>query len=193
MLTPRRYRRFEPANPERFAAAQKHLGEHHHQFAADVFVVVGGFFAHSQVSADGRRLALIVGLASDVLVLYANRHGNRPRFINHLWLPCVWKLPQHLFWGFSLAAAADCPRANTSAPRCVVAVNSLALAIAIIALAAKEGMFRYMLSGVAGAFADAGCQRMACNVRCGIVIGGHRDRWQPYGLHFDPVCRRRVG
>ncbi|MDH4234668.1 MAG: cation diffusion facilitator family transporter, partial [Gallionella sp.] len=74
---------FEPANPERFAAAQKSTWV---SIAINVlltfFQIVGGFFAHSQaLMADG--LHSLSDLLSDVLVLYANRHGNRHADANH--------------------------------------------------------------------------------------------------------------
>src|ERR1019366_2169476 len=74
---------FEPVHPERFAAAQKStwvsIGIN---VLLTTFQVSGGFFAHSQaLMADG--LHSLSDLLSDVLVLYANRHGNRHADANH--------------------------------------------------------------------------------------------------------------
>src|SRR3989338_6182159 len=74
---------FEPTNPERFAAAQKSTWV---SIAINLlltfFQVAGGFFAHSQaLMADG--LHSLSDLLSDILVLYANRHGNRHADANH--------------------------------------------------------------------------------------------------------------
>jgi len=74
---------FEPTNPERFAAAQKSTWVSIIiNLILTFFQVTGGFFAHSQaLMADG--LHSLSDLLSDVLVLYANRHGNRHADANH--------------------------------------------------------------------------------------------------------------
>ena len=74
---------FEPLHPERFAAAQKST------WASIVinllltfFQVIGGFFSNSQaLMADG--LHSLADLFSDVLVLFANRHGNKHADAEH--------------------------------------------------------------------------------------------------------------
>jgi len=74
---------FEPMHPERFAAAQKSTWVSIViNLLLTFFQVVGGFFAHSQaLMSDG--LHSLSDLLSDVLVLYANRHGNRHADANH--------------------------------------------------------------------------------------------------------------
>ena len=74
---------FEPMHPERFAAAQKSTWVSIViNLLLTFFQVVGGFFAHSQaLMADG--LHSLSDLLSDMLVLYANRHGNRHADANH--------------------------------------------------------------------------------------------------------------
>jgi len=141
---------FEPKYPERFAAAQKSTWV---SIAINLlltfFQVVGGFFAHSQaLMADG--LHSLSDLLSDILVLFANRHGNRHADANHPYGHARVETAATLILGAFLAilgvvllvAAAM----RLQHPEALRAVNPLALAIAVIALVAKEGMFRYMLA-----------------------------------------------
>ncbi|MDO8466382.1 MAG: cation diffusion facilitator family transporter [Gallionella sp.] len=141
---------FEPANPERFAAAQKSTWI---SIAINLmltfFQVVGGFFAHSQaLMADG--LHSLSDLLSDVLVLYANRHGNRHADANHPYGHARVETAATFILGAFLAALGAgllvAAAMRLQQPDALRAVNPLALAIAVIALAAKEGMFRYMLA-----------------------------------------------
>lgn len=141
---------FEPTHPERFVAAQKSTWV---SIAINLmltfFQVVGGFFAHSQaLMADG--LHSLSDLLSDVLVLYANRHGNRHADANHPYGHARVETAATLILGAFLAllgvvllvAAAM----RLQQPNALMAVNPLALTIAVLALVAKESMFRYMLS-----------------------------------------------
>ena len=141
---------FEPTNPERFAAAQKSTWM---SIAINLmltfFQVVGGFFAHSQaLMADG--LHSLSDLLSDVLVLYANRHGNRHADANHPYGHARVETAATLILGAFLAALGAgllvAAAMRLQHPDALRAVNPLALAIATIALVAKEGMFRYMLA-----------------------------------------------
>lgn len=141
---------FEPAYPERFAAAQKSTWV---SIAINLILtflqVVGGFFSHSQaLMADG--LHSLSDLLSDVLVLYANRHGNRHADANHPYGHARVETAATLILGAFLAILGAgllvAAALRLQHPDAVQAVNPVALAIAAIALIAKEGMFRYMLA-----------------------------------------------
>ena len=141
---------FEPTNPERFAAAQKSTWVSIViNLLLTFFQVAGGFFAHSQaLMADG--LHSLSDLLSDVLVLYANRHGNRHADANHPYGHARVETAATLILGAFLAALGAgllvAAAMRLQQPDALRAVNPLALAIAVIALIAKEGMFRYMLA-----------------------------------------------
>src|ERR1035437_7765945 len=141
---------FEPVHPERFAAAQKSTW-------VSIFInllltflqVVGGLFAHSQALMAGG-LHSLSDLLSDVLVLYANRHGNRHADANHPYGHARVETAATLILGVFLAALGVgllvAAALRLQHPGTLQAVNPVALAVAIIALVAKEGMFRYMLA-----------------------------------------------
>ena len=141
---------FEPLHPERFAAAQKSTWVSIViNLLLTFFQVAGGFFAHSQaLMADG--LHSLSDLLSDVLVLYANRHGNRHADANHPYGHARVETAATLILGAFLAALGVgllvAAAMRLQHPEALRAVNPLALAIAVIALVAKEGMFRYMLA-----------------------------------------------
>ena len=141
---------FEPVHPERFAAAQKStwvsIGIN---VLLTTFQVVGGFVAHSQaLMADG--LHSLSDLLSDILVLYANRHGNRHADANHPYGHARIETAATLILGTFLAVLGAvllvAAAMRLQHPEALQAVNPLALAIAVLALAAKEGLFRYMLA-----------------------------------------------
>ena len=141
---------FEPLHPERFAAAQKSTWV---SIAINLlltfFQVAGGFFAHSQaLMADG--LHSLSDLLSDVLVLYANRHGNRHADANHPYGHARVETAATFILGAFLAALGVgllvAAAMRLQQPNALQAVNPLALAIALAALVAKECMFRYMLA-----------------------------------------------
>ncbi len=141
---------FEPMHPERFAAAQKSTWVSIViNLLLTFFQVVGGFFAHSQaLMADG--LHSLSDLLSDVLVLYANRHGNRHADADHPYGHARVETAATLILGTFLAALGVAllvaAAMRLQHPEALQAVNPLALAIAVAALIAKEGMFRYMLA-----------------------------------------------
>jgi cation diffusion facilitator family transporter len=141
---------FEPAHPVRFAAARKstwvsifiNLG-------LTVMQVLGGFFGKSQsLMADG--MHSLADLISDVLVLFANRHGNKHADANHPYGHARIETAASLVLGVSLAALGVglliSAGIRLQHPEHVQAVQPFTLWIAVIALAAKEGMFRYMLA-----------------------------------------------
>ncbi len=141
---------FEPLHPERFAAAQKStwvsIGIN---LVLTVLQVVGGVFAHSQaLVADG--LHSLSDLLSDFLVLHANRHGNRHADDNHPYGHARFETAATLILGVFLAVLGVgllvAAGIRLQHPEVLKAVNPLALAIAVVALLAKEGLFRYMLA-----------------------------------------------
>jgi len=141
---------FEPAHPERFAAAQRSTWV---SIAINVLLttlqMIGGFFAHSQaLMADG--LHSLSDLFSDVLVLYANRHGSRRADADHPYGHARIETAATLILGTFLAALGVvllvAAAMRLQHPEALRAVSPLALAIAVLALVAKEGLFRYMLA-----------------------------------------------
>ena len=141
---------FEPVHPERFAAAQKSTWV---SIAINVLLtslqMAGGFFAHSQaLMADG--LHSLSDLLSDVLVLFANRHGNQHADAEHPYGHARIETAATLILGTFLAALGAvllvAAAMRLQHPEALRAVNPLALAIAVVALVAKEGLFRYMMA-----------------------------------------------
>jgi cation diffusion facilitator family transporter len=141
---------FEPAHPVRFAAARKstwvsifiNLG-------LSILQVVAGFFGKSQsLMADG--LHSFADLLSDVLVLFANRHGNKHADAEHPYGHARIETAASLILGASLSALGIgllvAAGMRLQHPELVQAVHPVTLWVAIVALAAKEGMFRYMLA-----------------------------------------------
>lgn len=141
---------FEPAHPVRFAAARKSTW-------VSIFInlmlslmqMLAGFFGHSQsLMADG--FHSLADLLSDILVLFANRHGNRHADANHPYGHARIETATSLILGVSLAALGIglliAAGMRLQHPEHVQTVQLFTLWVAIIALAAKEGMFRYMLA-----------------------------------------------
>ena len=141
---------FEPEHPVRFAAARKSTWVSIFiNLILTVLQVLGGFFGKSQsLMADG--LHSLADLISDVLVLFANRHGNMHADANHPYGHARIETAASLILGASLAALGIglliSAGMRLQHPEQVQAVQPFTLWIAIIALAAKEGMFRYMLA-----------------------------------------------
>jgi cation diffusion facilitator family transporter len=141
---------FEPAHPVRFAAARKSTW-------VSIFInllltmlqVLAGFFGKSQsLMADG--LHSFSDLVADILVLFANRHGNRHADANHPYGHARIETAASLILGISLAIVGGALLISAGLrlqhPEQVQTVHPLTFWIALIALAAKEGMFRYMLA-----------------------------------------------
>lgn len=141
---------FEPMHPERFAAAKKSTWVSIIiNLLLTFFQVIGGFFSHSQaLMADG--LHSLSDLMSDILVLYANRHGNRHADADHPYGHARVETAATLILGSFLAvlgvALLVAAAMRLQNPEALKTVNPFALAIAVTALIAKEGMFRYMLA-----------------------------------------------
>ena len=141
---------FEPAHPQRFAAARKSTWV---SIAINILLtimqILAGFFGKSQsLMADG--LHSLADLLSDILVLFANRHGNKHADANHPYGHARIETAASLILGASLTALGIglliAAGMRLQHPELVQAVHPFTLWIAIIALAAKEGMFRYMLA-----------------------------------------------
>jgi cation diffusion facilitator family transporter len=141
---------FEPAHPVRFAAARKSTWVSIFiNLLLTVLQVLAGFFGKSQsLMADG--LHSLADLLSDVLVLFANRHGNKHADANHPYGHARIETAASLILGASLAALGVglliAAGIRLQHPELVQAVHPFTLWIAAFALAAKEGMFRYMLA-----------------------------------------------
>src|SRR3972149_1345644 len=141
---------FEPVHPERFAAAQKSTWVSIViNLLLTFFQVVGGFFAHSQaLMADG--LHSLSDLLSDVLVLYANRHGSRHADADHPYGHARVETAATLILGALLAVLGlvllVAAAMRLQQPNALMAVNPLALGIAFFALLAQGGFLRYMLA-----------------------------------------------
>lgn len=141
---------FEPANPERFAAAQKSTWVSICINLLLTFLqVIAGYFGRSQsLMADG--LHSLSDLLADIMVLIANRHGNQQADARHPYGHARFETAATLILGAALAALGIglliAAGIRLQHPENVRAVHPLTFWIALIALAAKEGMFRYMLA-----------------------------------------------
>lgn len=141
---------FEPAHPERFAAARKSTWV---SILVNLLLtlaqLVGGFLGKSQaLMADG--LHSLSDLLADIMVLFANRHGNRHADANHPYGHARIETAATLILGVTLAIlggglliAAGMRLQN---PQNLQPVHPFTLWIALFTLAAKEGLFRYMLA-----------------------------------------------
>lgn len=141
---------FEPAHPERFAAARKSTW-------VSIFInlmltllqVTAGYFGRSQsLMADG--LHSLSDLLADFLVLFANWHGNRHADAKHPYGHARIETAATLILGVALAALGVglliAAGMRLQHPQNVQTVHPVTFWVALIALAAKEGMFRYMLA-----------------------------------------------
>lgn len=141
---------FEPAHPERFAAARKSTWVSIFiNLVLSIVQVLAGFFGKSQsLMADG--MHSFADLISDVLVLFANRHGNKHADANHPYGHARIETAASLILGASLfmlgIGLLIAAGSRLQHPEHVQAVHPITLWVAILALAAKEGMFRYMLA-----------------------------------------------
>ena len=141
---------FEPAHPVRFAAARKSTWVSIFvNLALTIFQVLAGFFGKSQsLMADG--MHSLADLLSDVLVLFANRHGSKHADAEHPYGHARIETAASLILGASLGALGIgllvAAGMRLQHPEQLQAVHPVTLWVAIVALAAKEGMFRYMLA-----------------------------------------------
>lgn len=143
-------RAFEPANPERFAAAKKSTWVSIFiNLLLTVLQVVAGYFGRSQsLMADG--MHSLSDLLADIMVLFANRHGSRHADADHPYGHARIETAATLILGVALAglgvALLFAAGMRLQHPELVQPVHPLTFWVALIALAAKEGMFRYMLA-----------------------------------------------
>lgn len=141
---------FEPKHPERFAAAQRSTWVSIViNLLLTVLQIVAGYFGRSQsLMADG--LHSLSDLLSDVLVLYANRQGSRHADANHPYGHARIETAATLILGALLTALGVAllvaAAMRLQQPAQVQIVHPLTFWVALVALAAKEGMFRYMLA-----------------------------------------------
>lgn len=140
----------EPADPERYAAARKStwvsIGIN---LLLTITQVLGGFFGKSQsLMADG--LHSFSDLVADILVLFANRHGNKHADANHPYGHARIETAASLILGASLAAVGVALLISAGMrlqhPEHVQQVQVYTLWVALFTLAAKELLFRYMLA-----------------------------------------------
>ncbi len=141
---------FEPAHPERFAAAKKSTWiSIWVNLLLTVLQLVVGFFGKSQaLMADG--LHSLSDLLADIMVLFANRHGNRHADANHPYGHARIETAATLILGVTLVilgvlllVAAGVRLQN---PQNIQTVHPLTLWVALFTLFSKEGLFRYMLA-----------------------------------------------
>jgi cation diffusion facilitator family transporter len=141
---------FEPAHPVRFAAAQKSTWVSIFiNLLLTVLQVLAGYFGRSQsLMADG--MHSLSDLLADVMVLFANRHGNRHADADHPYGHARIETAATLILGAALAALGVgllvAAGMRLQHPELIQPVHPLTFWIALVALAAKEGMFRYMLA-----------------------------------------------
>jgi cation diffusion facilitator family transporter len=141
---------FEPAHPVRFAAAKKSTWiSIIINLLLAVLQVVAGYFGRSQsLMADG--LHSLSDLLADIMVLFANRHGNRHADADHPYGHARVETAATLILGVALAALGIAlliaAGMRLQHPAQVQTVHPFTIWIALIALVAKEGMFRYMLA-----------------------------------------------
>ena len=141
---------FEPAHPERYAAARKSTWVSIViNLLLTLLQVVAGYLGRSQsLMADG--LHSLSDLFADIMVLFANRHGNRHADANHPYGHARIETAATLILGMALAALGIAllvaAGVRLQHPELVQPVHPVTFWISLIALAAKESMFRYMLA-----------------------------------------------
>ncbi len=141
---------FEPTHPARFSAARKSTWVSIIINLLLTFLqVVAGYLGRSQsLMADG--MHSLSDLLSDILVLFANRHGNRHADAEHPYGHARIETAATLILGVAMAALGIILLVTAGMrlqhPELIREVHPFTLWIAFIALAAKEGMFRYMLA-----------------------------------------------
>jgi cation diffusion facilitator family transporter len=141
---------FEVINPERFKAARKSTWVSIYvNLALTALQIIAGYFGRSQsLMADG--LHSLSDLLSDVLVLFANWHGSKHADEEHPYGHARIETAATLILGALLAALGIgllvAAGMRLQHPELVHPVHPLTFWVALAALAAKEGMFRYMLA-----------------------------------------------
>ena len=141
---------FDPAHPERFAAAQKctwvSVGIN---LLLTVLQLVVGYFGRSQaLIADG--LHSLSDLLSDFLVLFANRESNRHADARHPYGHARIETAATLLLGEALAELGVglliAAGMKLQDPANLQPVHPVALWVALLTLIAKEGLFHYLMA-----------------------------------------------
>ncbi|HCI14933.1 MAG: cation diffusion facilitator family transporter [Gallionellales bacterium GWA2_60_142] len=141
---------FDPAHPERFAAAQKctwvSVGIN---LLLTVLQLVVGYFGRSQaLIADG--LHSLSDLLSDFLVLFANRESSRHADARHPYGHARIETAATLLLGAALAALGVglliAAGMKLQDPANLQPVHPVALWVALLTLVAKEGLFHYLMA-----------------------------------------------
>lgn len=141
---------FEPTHPERFEAARKSTWV---SIVVNLFLTLaqltGGYFGRSQsLLADG--LHSLSDLLADILVLFANRHGNKHADANHPYGHARIETAASLILGASLVVVGGALLISAGLrlqhPEQVQQVQVYTLWVALFTLGAKETLFRYMLA-----------------------------------------------
>lgn len=141
---------FDPAHPERFAAAQRctwvSVGIN---LLLTVLQLAVGYFGRSQaLIADG--LHSLSDLLSDFLVLFANRQGSRHADARHPYGHARIETAATLLLGGALAALGVgllvAAGIKLQDPASLQPVHPAALWVALLTLVAKEGLFHYLMS-----------------------------------------------
>ena len=141
---------FEPADPERFAAARKSTWiSIWVNLLLTLLQLIIGFFGKSQaLMADG--LHTLSDLLADIMVLFANRHGNRHADANHPYGHARIETAATLILGAALVILGVVLLITAGIrlqnPQNLQEVHPLTLVVALFTLFAKEGLFRYMLA-----------------------------------------------
>ena len=141
---------FEPDNPERYAAAQKStwISVSTNLALASLQLTAGYLGGSRSLMADG--LHSLSDLLSDFLVLFANRQGSRHADAEHPYGHARIETAATLILGASLAALGVglliAAGIHLQDPARLRPVHILTLWVALGVLAAKEGLFRYMLA-----------------------------------------------
>lgn len=141
---------FDPAHPERFAAAQRctwvSVGIN---LLLTVLQLVVGYFGRSQaLVADA--LHTFSDLLSDFLVLFANRHGSRHADAKHPYGHARIETAATLLLGTALAALGVsllvAAGLRLQEPQNLQTVHPATLWVALLTLAAKEGLYHYLMA-----------------------------------------------
>ncbi len=141
---------FEPADPERFAAARKSTWiSIWVNLLLTLLQLIVGFFGKSQaLMADG--LHSLSDLLADIMVLFANRHGNRHADANHPYGHARIETAATLILGAILVILGVTllitAGIRLQSPQHLQAVHPMTLWVALFTLLVKEGLFRYMLA-----------------------------------------------
>ncbi len=127
-------------------------------------VVVGIFSGSQGLIADG--MHSFSDLVADGVVLMANKKSRRPSDHDHHYGHWRYENGASLIIGAMLLLVGGgmlwSAAGHLAQPQTIPPVHSAALWMALVALAVKEGLFRYMLAAQAAEFVAAYRQCLAC-------------------------------